>query len=82
MRFGDDPSKDPEVHQGEYIVLEFTDGTALEIETGSNSQSIAWDLEEGRTKTFKTSDFPCSFVPVFHEDGDVRHKPRQPEATK
>ncbi len=64
VRFGDDLSSDPEVHNGEYIVLEFVDGTALQILSGSNGQNLMREHPG-----LKASEINCSFVAVFKSDG-------------
>ena len=59
--FGPDPSDHPDVHQGERLVLYFTDGSNLEIMIGSNLGS-----ETFRTG-LKVPQARLSFIPLFHE---------------
>jgi hypothetical protein len=63
--FGEDPPIDSTVHRGEYVVFEFTDGSALEVEIHSNAQSIVRSLEDGHIKRLQASDFHCMFFPKF-----------------
>jgi hypothetical protein len=41
--------KIPGVHQGELIVIHFTDGTSLAIDTGSNAKNISDEPEKFHT---------------------------------
>jgi hypothetical protein len=41
--------KIPNVHQSELIVIHFTDGTSLAIDTGSNAANISDQPEKFRT---------------------------------
>jgi hypothetical protein len=45
VEFGKESSLPEWKHEGEAIVLHFTDGTALSIEVGSNSRNLASDFE-------------------------------------
>jgi hypothetical protein len=52
----------PNVHQGEVIVIHFTDGTALEIDTGSNAANISNRVGTIRPEEFHT-DFMLEWYP-------------------
>jgi hypothetical protein len=70
VRFGDDPSSDRRVHQGEYIIFEFTDGTELEIKTGSNGQQLMdahFDCRKTGRPVLNASDLHFSYVVLFRE---------------
>jgi len=41
--FGPDPAEDADVHAGERLVLRFTDGSALELQQGSNLGNLSGD---------------------------------------
>ena len=60
--FGPDPSIYPDVHQGERLVLHFTDGTNLEIMIGSNLGA------ETFRKGLRAPEARLSFIPLFHEE--------------
>lgn len=53
----------PECHEGELIVLHFTDGTSLAIDTGSNAQNVCSEVGsiKGKVK-LKPSDFHTDFM--------------------
>jgi hypothetical protein len=47
----------PQVHEGELIVIHFTDGTALSIDTGSNAKNLSQ-----QHKGLKPEDFHTDFM--------------------
>lgn len=53
VEYGVESSLPEHKHEGEAIVLHFTDGTAIEIVVGSNAKSlsIAYDLDPGDVHT-------------------------------
>ncbi len=50
------------VHQSEAIILHFTDGSSLGIDTGSNAANIAWKHEGLQAEDFHV-DFMLQWVP-------------------
>ncbi len=50
------------VHQSEAIILHFTDGSSLGIDTGSNAANIAWKYEGLQAEDFHV-DFMLKWVP-------------------
>ena len=50
------------VHEGEAIVLHFTDGTALSIEIGSNVMNLV-----DRHPDLKPEDFHTDLVPIWRD---------------
>jgi len=51
------------IHQGEAIILHFTDGSILGIDTGSNAVNVADDYEGLQPEDFHT-DFMLCWVPA------------------
>jgi hypothetical protein len=68
VRFGEDPSSGRHDHHGEYVVFEFSDGSALELITGSNAFRLVNDRPG-----FEASDLECNFVALFYADGKTEH---------
>ncbi len=50
------------VHEGEAIVLHFTDGTALSIEIGSNVKNLS-----GTHPDLKPEDFHNDLIPIWRD---------------
>lgn len=59
-----------DVHQWEYVRLHFTDGSALDISTGSNAAQVA-----SEHRGLKASDFSADLMAFFHEDAQKAGKP-------
>jgi hypothetical protein len=66
IQYGEDHPTLSGVHHGEYLVLRFTDGTALSLQIASD----AWNLQQ-QVPGFKARDLTCSMFPHFHETGKV-----------
>lgn len=61
VEFGSCPSREG-VHQTEAIILHFTDGSILGIDTGSNAANVAWEHEGLQAEDFHV-DFMLCWVP-------------------
>ena len=49
-------------HESDVLQLEFTDGSTLFIQTGSNAQNVADDVNAGRMSNMKPDAFHADFV--------------------
>jgi hypothetical protein len=64
VEFGAEVREPQEAHEGEVLVLHFTDGTALAVRTGSNAKDIA-DRVEGLKEA---GDFRADLIPQWSKD--------------
>ena len=62
IQYGEDHPTISGVAHGEYLILHFTDGTALSLQIASD----AWNLQE-TVPGFKANELTCSLFPHFHE---------------
>ena len=53
-----------ELHQSDVLLLEFTDGSILSIQTGSNADNIVHDLEQ-RGVRMEPDEFHTDFVLIW-----------------
>ncbi len=58
------------LHQWEYLHLHFTDGSMLEISTGSNASQVEEDH-----RGLNASEFSADLIGFFHEDGSKARPP-------
>ena len=62
---------DKKLHQSDVLLLEFTDGSILSIQTGSNAQNIAHDVNRLKKFRMEPDDFHTDFVLIWaDEDAD------------
>ena len=54
------------LHQSDVLQLEFTDGSILAIQTGSNATNVAIDVSRGKSN-IKPDDFHTDFVLTWKE---------------
>jgi len=59
IQFGPSPSGSRHEHHGEWMTLHFSDGSRLELETGSNAAQLPNGV--------KASDVSLSFIGLFRE---------------
>jgi hypothetical protein len=62
--YGFDKPYHPETHQGEIIILHFTDGSSLSIQIGSNAMKLA-----SKHKGLKPRDIHADLLAIYHRKG-------------
>lgn len=66
VEFGAEVCEPQVAHEGEILVLHFTDGTALAVRTGSNAKHVAERVEGLK----EAGDFHADLIPQWsNEDG-------------
>ena len=55
-----------ELHQSDVLLLEFTDGSILSIQTGSNAKNVVQDIRSG--KRIEIDDFHTDFVLIWEDE--------------
>jgi hypothetical protein len=62
--YGFDKPFHSDAHEGEIIVLHFTDGSSLSIQIGSNAMNLA-----EKHKRLKARDVHADLIAIFHRQG-------------
>ena len=57
-----------ELHQSDVLLLEFTDGSILSIQTGSNAKNVAYDVNRPERRRIKPDDFHADFVLIWEDE--------------
>ena len=57
-----------ELHQSDVLLLEFTDGSILSIQTGSNAKNVAGDVNRPGRLRIKPDDFHTDFVLIWKDE--------------
>ncbi len=55
-----------ELHQSDVLLLEFTDGSILSIQTGSNARNVVQDVRSGAR--IEIDDFHTDFVLIWKDE--------------
>ena len=55
------------LHQSDVLLLEFTDGSILSIQTGSNAKNVAYDANSPGGRRIKPNDFHTDFVLIWKD---------------
>lgn len=56
-----------DIHESDVLILEFTDGSVMHIQTGSNVNNLVSDFRTGIKRRFKPRDFHADFVITWEE---------------
>ena len=64
FEYGFDKPFHSEAHEGEIIILHFTDGSSLTIQIGSNAANLA-----AKHKALKPRDVHTDLIAIFHPQG-------------